>query len=179
MPAHLATFNRKLEEAHCFPHCHHLLGDAFKLHFLCWVLAWAMLQPHLHLAMHPCWSWPMGLAFLLSSALTGHLNCWPTLLVFFDYCRICPLSVSCSLCLPVTLSPWLTVPFRAALPLLLPSTQLRFHICTAAVSGAGLVRACLGVSTCHCSSLNKPACSLRACLGTSSTMVALCNTALY
>lgn len=98
--------------------------------------------------------------------------------MFFGYCGTCPLSVSCPLCLPVTLSVWLTVPFRAALPLLLPNTQIRFHIYPAAGAGAGLVRACLGVCACHCSSLNKPACSLRACLGTPSTMVALCNTAL-
>lgn len=106
------------------------------------------------------------------------LNCWPALLVLFGYCGTCLLSVSCSLCLLVTLSPWLTVPFRAAVPLLLPNTQLRFHIYTAADSGAVLVRACFGVCACHCSSLNKPACSLRACLGISSTMIALCNVVL-
>lgn len=174
----LQPFSRELEEARCFPHCHHLLGDAFKLSLSCLVLAWAVLQPTciwLCTLVDPdLWAW----LSCLSSALTGDLNCWPALLVFFGTLWDMPLSVSCSLCVPVTLSSWLTVPFRAALPLLLPNTQLRFHICPAAVSGAGLARACLGVCACHCSSLNKPACSLTACLGTPSTMVALCNAAL-
>lgn len=172
----LQPFNRKLEEARSFPHCHHLLGDAFKQSLMLgpclrYVAATSPATWLCTLFDPDLWAW----LSCLSSALTGDLNCWPALLVFFGYCGTCPLSVSCPLCLAVTLISWPTVPFRAALPLLLPSTQLRFHISTAAVARAGLVRACSGVCACHCSSLNKPACSPRACLGTSSTMV-LCVT---
>lgn len=77
----LQPFHRKLQEARCFPPCHHLLGDAFKLSLLCLVLAWAMLQPHLHLAMYPCWSWPMGLAFLHELSLVW----WPELLTCLTF----------------------------------------------------------------------------------------------
>ena len=85
-------------------------------------------------------------------------------------------------CLPVTLSSWLTFPFRAAPAFAAPQhssiAQLKLRVYIASDSSAGPVRACLGVSACHCSSLSKQASSLRACLGTSNTMVALCKRAL-
>lgn len=173
MLADLATIQQKVGRSQVLPHCHHPLGVSFKLCFLCLLLAWAMLQLHLHLVVDPVlWAWLSCLSSALAGDLLTCLACviwvlWDMPLVG----KLFPLPA----CHP---QPLAQCPLKNSPALVLPSAQLRFHIYTAAVSGAGLVRACLGVCACHCSSLNSPACSLRACLDTSSTMVALCNVAL-
>lgn len=95
-----------------------------------------------------------------------------------------PLSVSCPprlpACPPQLLARFLLqgIACPCCSPTRSPMAQLKLHVYIASDSRAGLVRACSGVSACHCSSLSKQTSSLRACLGTSDTMVALCKRAL-
>ena len=119
--------------------------------------------------------------WMKDTALFGDLDCWPALLVLFGYCGTAPLSVSFSPCLPAC-HPQLLAHFHlqsstcpCSSPTHSPIAQLKLRVYIASDSRAGLVRACLGVSACHCSSLSKQGSSLRVCLGTSSTMVALCS----
>lgn len=138
-----------------------------------------MLQPRLYVAMYPLlWIW---LPRLIHPALSDGLDCWSALLVPFKSFRTAPCWWDVPLaCLFLPSAPDSLLPSEQCLPLLLPNIwpwSMAPTVCIASESGAGLVRACFGVSACH-SALSKQTSSLRAFLGTSNTMVMLCKKTL-
>lgn len=59
-----------------------------------------------------------------------------------------------------------------------PIAQLKLHVYIASDSSAGLVRACLGVSTCHCFIEKASQFFSELVIGTSNAMIVLCERAL-